>query len=51
MAETMMIEAEGLTKRYGQTQALAGVSLRSQLEPSSGSSAPTAPARPPRCAS
>ena len=28
MAETMMIEAEALTKRYGQTQALAGVSLQ-----------------------
>ncbi len=28
MATTMMIEAEGLTKRYGQTQALAGVSLQ-----------------------
>jgi ABC-2 type transport system ATP-binding protein len=28
MADTMMIEAEALTKRYGQTQALAGVSLQ-----------------------
>jgi ABC-2 type transport system ATP-binding protein len=28
MTEAMMIEAEALTKRYGQTQALAGVSLR-----------------------
>jgi ABC-2 type transport system ATP-binding protein len=28
MAETMMIEAEALTKRYGETQALAGVSLQ-----------------------
>ena len=28
MAETMMIEADALTKRYGQTQALAGVSLQ-----------------------
>ncbi|HEY1918881.1 MAG TPA: ATP-binding cassette domain-containing protein [Streptosporangiaceae bacterium] len=28
MAETMMIEAEALTKRYGATQALAGVSLQ-----------------------
>src|ERR1700689_1333317 len=28
MAGTMMIEAEGLTKRYGATQALAGVSLQ-----------------------
>jgi ABC-2 type transport system ATP-binding protein len=28
MTEAMMIEAEALTKRYGQTQALAGVSLQ-----------------------
>jgi ABC-2 type transport system ATP-binding protein len=28
MAETMMIEAEALTKRYGETQALGGVSLQ-----------------------
>jgi ABC-2 type transport system ATP-binding protein len=28
MTEAMMIEADALTKRYGQTQALAGVSLR-----------------------
>ena len=47
-----MIEAEGLTKRYGDTMALAGVDLEvpGRVHPRL-CSGPTAPARPPRCGS
>ena len=45
MADFPMIEAEGLTKRYGPTQALAGIDLRSRPGRSWACSARTAPAR------
>ena len=52
MATTdVMIEAEGLRKRFGDTQALDGVDLAARRAPCSACSGPTAPARPPPCAS
>ena len=52
MADELMIEAEGLTKRYGETQALAGVdfAVPGGNDPRAAR-ARTAPARPRRCGS
>ena len=51
MPTDSMIHAEGLTKRYGETVALAGIDLEVPPGPSWACSDPTAPARRPRCAS
>ena len=47
MAQENMIEAVGLTKAYGETQALAGVDLSVQSGTVLGCSVLTVPARPP----
>ncbi len=49
---TDAILAEGLVKRYGEVTALDGLDLaRSRGHRARRCSAPTAPARPPRCGS
>ena len=45
------IQAEGLRKRFGDTQALDGVDLVARAAPCSACSVPTAPARRPPCGS
>lgn len=44
-----MVEAEGLVKRYGDTEAVAGVSLQVPAGTVLGVLGPNGPARRPRC--
>ena len=45
----LLIEARGLTKRYGTTLAVDDLTFTVRPGRSPASSAPTAPASPPRC--
>ena len=47
---TTALQLDGVTKRYGAFTAVRDLSFQVKPAPSSASSAPTAPARPPRCA-
>jgi ABC-type multidrug transport system ATPase subunit len=51
MTDALMIEAHGLTKRFGSTQALGGLDLEVPTGSILACWDPTGPARPPRSAS